>query len=125
MVHAEIFSERAPMSGRALLAPPRSVLGEDAVVRGRLEARGAFEIRGLVDGALAVDDLLVAPSAEIDGEISGEVLVIAGRLRGVIRGGSVAILASARIDGEVYYDRISIEPGADVEAVFRSNAFLR
>ncbi len=58
----------------------------------------------------------VLEGGSVEGRVGAERIVIHGAVRGIVNAGSIAIGKTARIEGELRYETLSIEPGARVEA---------
>jgi len=72
--------------------------------------------------ALDADDvneggwITVRKDATLEGDVDAEGIVVAGRVRGRLRATAVRVLATGRLEGEVAYRSLTIEPGGLVEA---------
>lgn len=82
-------------------------------IEGDLEAPGTFRLDGALRGKIVSGSLLVlGQTAEVEGVIEGERLVIYGRFRGTIRASeSVEIHSAAVVSGDVYTPCLLLEPG--------------
>jgi len=58
----------------------------------------------------------VLEGATFEGEVGAERIVIHGIVRGIIKADSIIISKSARVEGEIRYGTLTIEPGAEVDA---------
>jgi cytoskeletal protein CcmA (bactofilin family) len=83
-------------------------------LEGKLECSGTFRIDSFVKGALVSDEILVlGDSATVEGEITGNYVIIAGRFDGIIKAkGKVEIKTKAIVTGEIHTPCLIIEPGA-------------
>lgn len=54
----------------------------------------------------------------ITGAVSAQSARLAGTVKGAITARKLVILRSARIEGDVFYDALTIEQGAEVEGRF-------
>lgn len=95
-----------------------SVLGADATVHGDLSASSDLHIDGRVEGDVACPGLVQGVGSEIVGAVTVETARLGGRVRGSIRARELVILKSARIEGDVQYEALTIEPGAQVDGHF-------
>lgn len=95
-----------------------SVLGADLVVTGDVHARADLHIDGRVEGDLTCASLVQGEGSEVIGAIRAESARLAGTVRGSIEAGHLVILKSARIHGDVAYDALTIEQGAEVDGRF-------
>ncbi len=95
-----------------------SILGADTAIKGDLSASTDLHIDGRVEGDIDCASLVQGESSEIVGIIKAESARIAGRVRGSISARELTILKSAHIEGDVHYDALTIEQGAQVEGRF-------
>ena len=95
-----------------------SVLGADIVITGDVKAGADLHIDGRVEGDIDCASLVQGEGSEIAGAIRADNARLAGTVRGSIDAGSLTILKSARIHGDVGYDALTIEQGAQVDGRF-------
>lgn len=95
-----------------------SVLGSDVTIRGDIEASADLHIDGIVEGDIKCASLVQGESSHVTGGIEAETARLAGKVTGSIKARELVILRSARIDGDVAYDALTIEQGAQVEGRF-------
>jgi len=83
-------------------------------LEGKLETTGTFRIDSTMKGSIVSEDTLVlGEHSSIQGQITGNRVVIGGRFDGVIQAKtSVEIQASAVVTGEIHTPCLVIEPGA-------------
>jgi cytoskeletal protein CcmA (bactofilin family) len=111
-------SATRPFAGSGMSGTTFSVLGADVAIKGNLSAKAELHIDGRIDGDIACAALVQGESSEINGAIVAETARLAGRVRGSITVGQLVILKSARIEGDVFYDAVTIEQGAHVDGKF-------
>ncbi|MCB2078046.1 MAG: polymer-forming cytoskeletal protein, partial [Novosphingobium sp.] len=70
---------------------------------------------GRVEGDIACAALVQGEGSEITGAIIAESARLSGTVRGSIDSRELVILRTARIHGDVSYDALTIEQGAQVE----------
>ncbi|HEX8058000.1 MAG TPA: polymer-forming cytoskeletal protein [Novosphingobium sp.] len=92
-----------------------SVLGADTAIRGDIAASADLHIDGKVEGDITCAALVQGESSEIVGAVTAETARLAGKVRGTITARELVILKSARIEGDVHYDALTIEQGALVD----------
>ena len=102
-------------SNRAMASSTFSVLGADTAIRGDITASADLHIDGKVEGDIACAALVQGASSEIVGAVSAETARLAGTVRGTITARELVILKSAKIEGDVHYDALTIEQGALVD----------
>jgi len=83
-------------------------------LEGKLDSTGTIRIDSEMKGALSSDEtLILGENALIEGEITANYVVIAGRFDGIIRAkGKVEIQAKAIVTGEIHTPCLIIDPGA-------------
>jgi cytoskeletal protein CcmA (bactofilin family) len=95
-----------------------SVIGADVVIRGNVEASADLHVDGTVEGDIACAALVQGQSSLIEGAIEAETARLAGAVKGRVVARELVILKSARIEGDVQYDALTIDLGATVEGRF-------
>lgn len=104
-----------PMAGNASTF---SVIGADVTITGNISASTELHVDGRIDGDIACASLVQGESSVIAGAIEAESARLAGTVKGSITARALVILRSARIEGDVHYEALSIEEGAAVEGHF-------
>jgi cytoskeletal protein CcmA (bactofilin family) len=81
---------------------------------GRLEFTGTFRIDCVTKGTLVSHEtLILGENSNVDGEIEGNHVIIAGRFHGTVRAkGKVEIQTKAIVSGEIFTPCLVMEPGA-------------
>ncbi|MCK9540530.1 MAG: polymer-forming cytoskeletal protein [Novosphingobium sp.] len=95
-----------------------SILGADTAIRGDISATADLHIDGAVEGDIACAALVQGESSSITGAIRAESARLAGHLKGSIAARELVILRTARIEGDVTYEALTIEQGARVDGRF-------
>ena len=95
-----------------------SVLGSDLAITGNIAASADLHIDGSVEGDIACSALVQGETSTIKGGVTAETARLAGRVTGSITARELVILKTARIEGDVHYDALTIEQGAQVEGRF-------
>lgn len=95
-----------------------SVLGADLAIKGDLTASADLHIDGRIEGDLACANLVQGESSEVTGNVTADTARLSGTVRGTIQVRELVILRSARIHGDVHYEALTIEQGAQVEGRF-------
>ncbi len=96
-------------------APSFSILGADTAIKGDITASADLHVDGKVEGDIACASLVQGETSEIVGAIKVKSARLAGTVRGTIAATELVILKAARIHGDVQYDSLTIEPGAQVD----------
>jgi cytoskeletal protein CcmA (bactofilin family) len=114
---AKTFSTTTARTGSSSF----SVLGADTAVTGNIEATVDLHVEGRVTGDITCKSLVQGDASEIAGGIVAESVRISGTVRGTIAAREVVILRTARIEGDVSYDALTIEQGARLEGRLNPN----
>jgi cytoskeletal protein CcmA (bactofilin family) len=99
-----------------------SVIGADVTIRGDVSASADLHVDGTIEGDITCASLVQGEKSNIHGAVSAESARLAGTVRGSITARELVILKSARIEGDVHYDALTIEQGAEVDGRFAPNA---
>ena len=92
-----------------------SVIGSDVTIKGDISASADLHVDGRIEGDIACAALVQGESSQIHGSIEAETARLAGTIVGSIHARELVILRSARIEGDVHYDALTIEQGAEVD----------
>lgn len=95
-----------------------SVLGPDVAIEGHITAAIDLHLEGRVEGDVVCKSLVQGAGSLIRGAVRAETARLAGTVDGSIEAGELVIQASARITGDVTYDKLTIEPGGQVNGRF-------
>ena len=101
-----------------------NVIDAGTKITGDIHAQNHLTIFGTLDGDLVVlGDVRIGPSAEITGNVSGENVWVAGKIKGNVRATShLVIFASGSIDGEIEYKSIECKEGAVISGPLKHDA---
>lgn len=99
-----------------------SVIGADVVIKGNISATADLHIDGTVEGDIKCASLVQGESSSISGSVVAETARMSGKVNGSITARDLVILKSAQIEGDVHYDALTIEQGAQVDGRFAPNA---
>lgn len=108
-------AEISTVATRSASGATFSVFGPDTTIKGDIHASADLHIDGRLEGDIACTGLVQGEGSEIVGAISAETARLAGTVRGSITTRELVILKTARIHGDVHYDALTIEQGAQVE----------
>ncbi|WP_371136494.1 polymer-forming cytoskeletal protein [Novosphingobium sp.] len=95
-----------------------SVFGADIRITGDVAASADLHVDGRIEGDVTCTSLVQGEASEIVGAVRAETARLAGVIRGTISVRDLVVLKSARIHGDVHYDSLTIEQGAQVEGRF-------
>ena len=106
---------RSAPQGNTMGATTFSVLGADLAVKGDITASADLHIDGHVTGDITCAALVQGEGSVIEGAIRAQTARLAGTIKGAIEVGQLVVLKSARIHGDVKYDGLTIEQGAQID----------
>ncbi len=95
-----------------------SVIGPDVSIKGDVSASADLHVDGTVEGYIACASLVQGETSRIIGGIEAKKARLAGHVTGSIKARELVILRTAHIEGDVQYDALTIEQGAQVEGRF-------
>lgn len=85
------------------------------ILRGDLECPGDLHFEGSLDGSVRAPSLDVGAQASVAGDVVACALTVRGTVRGRVVADTVTLCAGARLEGEVHYRTLTIEPGAQFD----------
>jgi cytoskeletal protein CcmA (bactofilin family) len=116
-------SQTTPMS--APMAVPRrgdsgnkSVISNDLKIIGqglKIISQGTLQVDGEVEGDVAGAEVIIGEQGKVTGTVAAERVIVRGKISGVIRGMTVALQASARVEGDIHHMSLAIEQGAEFD----------
>lgn len=110
-----MFAEKRPI----VVEPERNVLGKATELKGDITSNGDFRIDGKVEGNITTSGKLILGK---EGIVVGTVNCANADFEGKFKGklyctGTLSLKSTAEIEGEVYLEKLAIEPGAVFNAV--------
>jgi cytoskeletal protein CcmA (bactofilin family) len=96
-------------------APGLSFIGPEVVVSGNIATEGQLHVDGRIDGDVRCAQLIQGTQGIITGNIEAEEARLAGAIQGTVGARTLIVEASARIMGDVAYETVSIDAGAQIE----------
>mgnify|MGYP000629797540 CR=1 FL=1 len=97
-------------------APP-SILSTDLHIVGNLRSAGEIQVDGKIDGDIRTVNLLVGETADINGEIVADKVIVHGAVTGQIKARSVTLAKTAHVVGDILHEDLSINAGAFLEGL--------
>lgn len=95
-----------------------SVIGSDVTIKGDVSASADLHIDGKIEGDISCTSLVQGETSKVIGAIESETARLSGSVNGSINVRELVILKTANIEGDVHYDALTIEQGAQVEGRF-------
>lgn len=96
------------------VAGPGTIIGGNVILTGTLKDAGDIAIHGKVEGEITSErSVIVGETAEIKGPISGQIVTIAGVVRGSIDAGQkLELLPTGKVYGSISCRELIIRSGA-------------
>jgi len=92
-----------------------SVIGADVTIKGDISASADLHVDGRVEGDIECASLVQGQTSVVQGKIEAQTARLSGKIIGSIHARDLVILKSAQVEGDVFYDALTIEQGAEVE----------
>jgi cytoskeletal protein CcmA (bactofilin family) len=90
----------------------RALIDTGLNVKGDLETEGELQIDGQIVGNISCGHLVIGKDGAVRGDIKADEVVIRGKTEGDIRARRLMLQESARVVGNIFYERMSMEEGA-------------
>lgn len=105
-------------------APGLSFIGPEVVVSGDVATEAQLHVDGRIEGDVKCAQLIQGIQGVIAGNIDADEARLAGTVEGVVVARTLFVEASARILGDVAYETLSIDAGAQIEGRLARRAAL-
>ena len=92
-----------------------SVIAPDLLIKGGIEGRGEIQLQGKAWGDVKVERLMVGEAATLEGSVEAVMVEVRGRVTGSIAARQIKLLPSAKVEGDITYEQLSIDNGAHFE----------
>ena len=96
-----------------------SIIGVDTTVTGNIESDGDISVEGSVEGNITCRTLTLRGEPTITGDVHVEAVHVCGHFTGDLRAKKVVLTKAARMTGNIYYQTLELQEGAEFEGGFR------
>ena len=104
-----IFSGSDRVKGKS---PTTTLIAEGCTIIGEIRVENLLQIDGHVEGQIEAEtQVKISQTGYVLGDITTDWLIINGYFEGTCRADHIEILSCGSVNGEVYSDNLSIEPG--------------
>jgi cytoskeletal protein CcmA (bactofilin family) len=96
----------------------KSVISNDLKIIGqglKIISQGTLQVDGEVEGDVAGSEVIIGEQGKVTGTVAAERVIVRGKISGVIRGMTVALQSSARVEGDIHHMSLAIEQGAEFD----------
>ncbi len=96
------------------IAGPGTIIGSNVILTGMMKDAGDIAVHGKVEGELSSDrTIVIGETAEIKGPVTGQIVTVAGLVRGSIDAGQkLEILPTGKVYGSISTRELVIRSGA-------------
>jgi len=97
---------------------PKSVIGNDLRIIGqglKIISQGTLQVDGEVEGDVGGVEVIIGEKGKVTGTVAAERVIVRGRISGVIRGATVTLQSSSRVEGDIHHLSLAIEQGAEFD----------
>ncbi|MFM1814840.1 MAG: hypothetical protein RLZ98_1535 [Pseudomonadota bacterium] len=99
-----------------------SLISKDLTIIGsglKIVSKGTVNIEGRIVGDVIGTEILIGEEANVSGLVNAESVVVRGSVSGTIKAVNVTLAATAKVEGEVHHQSLTIEQGALFEGKSR------
>ena len=89
-----------------------STLSAGVKYEGNISGAGELQVDGSLKGDIRVVRVTIGEGGSVEGTVHADVLEVRGRVSGAIVAKQVKLFATARIEGDITQEQLSIEQGA-------------
>lgn len=108
-----VSAARAPEPARASgRSTNLSTLSAGVKYEGNISGAGELQVDGSLKGDIRVVRVTIGEGGSVEGTVHADVLDVRGRVSGAIVAKQVKLFATARVEGDITQEQLSIEQGA-------------
>ena len=96
----------------------KSVISNDLKIIGqglKIISQGTLQVDGEVEGDVRGTEVIIGEKGRVTGTVAAERVIVRGMISGVIRGMTVTLQASSRVEGDIHHMSLAIEQGAEFD----------
>ena len=116
--NANASPSKPPQPRSGSTEPGKSVISNDLKILGqdlKIISRGTLQVDGEIEGDVAGAEIIIGEQGKVNGTVAAERVIVRGKTSGVIRAMTVALQASARVEGDIHHVSLAIEQGAQFD----------
>jgi cytoskeletal protein CcmA (bactofilin family) len=102
-----------------------SVISNDLKIIGqglKIISQGTLQVDGEVEGDVGGSEVIIGEKGKVTGTVAAERVIVRGQISGVIRGVTVTLQSSSRVEGDIHHMSLAIEQGAEFDGRCRRPA---
>ena len=85
---------------------------------GTVRSGSPLRVDGVIEGACYAPVIFVSEGATVMGVIAAETIIVLGSVGGILAGRNITVAKTALVEGEVFYQTLSIDPQAQCDVQF-------
>ena len=101
-----------PSSSSTARSTNLSTLTAGVRYEGNISGGGDLQVDGALKGDVRLSRVSIGESGSIEGSVTADQIDVRGRVSGALTGKSVRLYATARVEGDITQEQLSVEPGA-------------
>ena len=94
------------------------MIGNDLKIIGqglKIISQGTLQVDGEVEGDVGGSEVIIGEKGKVTGTVAAERVIVRGKISGVIRGVTVTLQSSSRVEGDIHHMSLAIEQGAEFD----------
>ena len=91
-----------------------TIIGEGIDFSGEVNTEGNIHVDGLMRGTIKAQEVVIGPKGDFDGEITADILIVNGNIRGKFNIKSLQVRKDGVLQGKIKYDVIIVEAGGKI-----------
>ena len=94
------------------------MIGNDLKIIGqglKIISQGTLQVDGEVEGDVRGSEVIIGEKGKVTGTVAAERVIVRGKIAGVIRGVTVALQSSSKVEGDIHHMSLAIEQGAEFD----------
>lgn len=96
-----------------------SIISSDMNILGNVISEGFLDIDGRVEGNVRCITAAIREHGVIRGDVTADAVEIYGHVAGIVKAKAVTLYATAKVEGTIMHESLSIEDGAFVDGKFK------
>ena len=91
-----------------------TIIGEGIDFSGEVNTEGNIHVDGIMRGNIKAQEVVVGPKGDFDGEITADILIVNGNIKGKFNIKNLQVRKSGILQGKIKYDVIIVEAGGKI-----------
>lgn len=96
-----------------------SIVSKDMNILGNLISDGMVDIDGRIEGNVRATHITIRKGGVVNGDVQADEVQIYGAVNGLVRAKDVHLFTTARVEGSIMHEILSMEEGAFVDGKFK------